>query len=100
MRTTLPTYLSAAAATPIRGVFYPDPAGGSPVAGRPMLPRLLAILGAVLLVRAFVAGRHGHAIGDVAGGMRRSRRREALATLHRELHAADDAPATDTEVTA
>ncbi len=99
MRTTQSAHRVAAAATPIRGVFYPDPTGG-PRATAAMLPRLLAIGAAVLLVRAFVAGRHGHGADGIAGGPRFSRRREALARLHRELHATEEGSRADEEVTA
>jgi hypothetical protein len=53
-----------------------------------VIPKVIAIVVAMALVRSIVAGkRHAHGPG------RWSRRREAMAELHRELHAADDASA-------
>jgi hypothetical protein len=69
----------------IRGTFYPSDrpeAGGLGAA----LPRLVGILVAMAVVRTVVAtlARH-HAGGASRGG----RRRDMIAALHRELHAAD-----------
>ncbi len=67
---------------PIKGTFYPSQSrhgGGS------ALPKLLAILVAMAVIRNVVATvkrNHG-------GGSHWSRRREAIADLHRELHAGD-----------
>ena len=68
---------------PIRGTFYPGKSGG----GRSIvavLPKLLSILVAMAVVRKVVGSHHG-------GSSMRSRRREAIAQFHRELHAEDDA---------
>jgi hypothetical protein len=68
---------------PIRGTFYPS---DGPRGAASVLPKLLALLVALALVRMVVraGGRHG-------GPSRWSRRREAIAEFHRELHAQDDA---------
>ena len=63
---------------PIQGTFYPSAANG---AGS-FLPKLLAIVAALALVRVVVRAKRGDGTG-------RSRRHEAIARLHRELHAAD-----------
>lgn len=99
MRAALTDRTPAAPGGPIRGVFFPD-AARSAKPGGPMLPKLLAILAAVFLVRALVAGRHDQAPGEPVAGGRRSRRREALARLHRELHATEDGAQAEKEVTA
>lgn len=72
---------------PIRGTFYPSdgPGGGGSITAA--LPKLLAILVAMAVVRTVLSGvarRHG-------GSSRWSRRREAIAEFHRELHAQDAA---------
>lgn len=78
----------ADSARPIRGTFYPSgsSAGGAGFASP--LPKILGVLLAVVVLRtlARAAGRHGH--GGSSGW---SRRREAIAELHRELHAQDAA---------
>jgi len=68
----------------IRGVFYPsDDRSGAHSA----LPKIIAVLAAMALVRTVVARHHGG-----GGSSRWSRRREMIAELHRELHAQEDAP--------
>ena len=51
-----------------------------------MLPKLIGILVAMAVVRNVVGGVKRH-----QGGSGWSRRREAIAELHRELHASDTA---------
>ena len=56
-----------------------------------MLPKLLAILVAMAVVRNVIGAkrrRHG-------GSSPMSRRREAIAQFHRDLHADDETPAED-----
>lgn len=69
---------------PIRGTFYPSdgPRGGASVAS--ILPKLLAIVVALAVVRR-VIGKTRH----IGGSSRWDRRREAVAQFHRELHAED-----------
>jgi hypothetical protein len=69
----------------VQGTFYPNEAQAGPGSIGAALPKLLAILVAVIFVRTVlhVAKQHG------AGSSHRSRRREAIAELHRELHAQD-----------
>lgn len=69
---------------PIQGTFYPSdgPHGAPSVAS--VVPKLLAILVAVAVVRKVVGGSHRH-----GGASRWNRRREAIAQFHRELHAED-----------
>jgi hypothetical protein len=72
----------------IAGTFYPSdgPMGGRSIGS--VLPKLIAVVVAMAVVRTLiVAKRHG------GGGSRWSRRREAIAEFHRELHAADAAQA-------
>ena len=66
---------------PIRGTFYPSGAIGPASAGA-VLPKLIAVVAALALVRMVVRGKHGDGPGH-------GRRHEAIARLHRELHAAD-----------
>jgi hypothetical protein len=72
---------------PIRSTFYPSdgPGGGGSIGT--MLPKLLAILVAVAVIRNVVGGVKRHHGGSSGW----SRRREAIAELHRELHAGDAA---------
>jgi hypothetical protein len=77
---------SADAGRGIQGTFYPSdgPRGGRSIGS--VLPKLIAILVAMVVVRTVIAAkRHG------AGSSRWSRRREAIAEFHRDLHAADAA---------
>lgn len=76
---------------PIRGTFYPSdgPGAGSSIGS--VLPKLLAILVAMVVVRNVVGARRRH-----GGPSRWSRRREAIADFHRELHA-DEASAPSAE---
>lgn len=98
MRATLTPRMPAAPGGPIQGTFYPDAVGAG--SGGAMLPRILAILGAIVFVRMLVAGRHRQEAGKAAGGPGGGRRREALARLHRELHAHDEGRQPDREVMA
>ena len=55
-----------------------------------MLPKLLAILVALAVVRNVVGAKRRH-----GGSSPMSRRRQAIAQFHRELHADDATPADD-----
>jgi uncharacterized membrane protein len=80
---------------PIRGTFYPSdgPGGGGSVGS--MLPKLIGILVAMAVIRNVVGGVKRH-----QGGSGWSRRREAIAEFHRELHAGDTAAQPAKEVKA
>ena len=68
---------------PIRGTFYPsDRPGGGSIGS--VVPKLIAVLVAVAVIRNVVGAKRHH-----SGGSRWSRRREAIAEFHRELHAQD-----------
>ena len=71
---------------PIRGTFYPSESSAGGAGFGSALPKILGVLLAVVVLRtvARAAGRHGH-----GGSSRWSRRREAIAEFHRELHAQD-----------
>jgi hypothetical protein len=71
----------------IRGTFYPgdESRGGGSIGS--VVPKLLAILVAMAVVRTVIGAKRQH-----GGPSRRSRRREAIAEFHRELHA-EDSPA-------
>jgi hypothetical protein len=66
---------------PITGTFYPS-GGTAPGSFGALLPKLLVAAAALALVRGVARAKHG-------GGSGHSRRRAAIARLHRELHAAD-----------
>jgi hypothetical protein len=86
MNATFRQYGPAEPGRPIRGTFYPSagPSAGGSIASA--LPKLLAFLVAIAVIRNVVGGaRRRH------GGSRWSRRREAIAEFHRELHARDAA---------
>ena len=71
---------------PIQGTFYPSGqarGAGSIVAA---LPKLLAVLVAMAVIRNVVGAKRRH-----GGSSRMSGRREAIAQFHRELHAEDAA---------
>lgn len=86
MRATMRQYGPAEPGRPIRGTFYPSgsPGGGAGIASA--LPKILGVVIAMVVLRtvARAAGRAGH-----GGSSRWSRRREAIAEFHRELHAQD-----------
>jgi uncharacterized membrane protein YccC len=87
MRATFSNHGSAHSGAPIKGTFLPDAASGSPQVPS-VLPRVLAVLAAVVFMRALSRmarhhGGHGH-------GSRRERRMEHLAQLHRDLHERHD----------
>ena len=69
---------------PIRGTFYPSPAASDAPSLASALPKLLMLFVLMVVVRNVAAAVRGH-----GGSPRSSRRREALAALHRDLHAAD-----------
>ena len=73
---------------PIRGTFYPSEGSGGGKSIVAVLPKLVSILVAVAVVRKVVGSHHG-------GSSMRSRRREAIAQFHRDLHAEDDAQSAD-----
>ncbi len=81
---------------PIRGTFYPNagPGGGGSVGS--MLPKLIGILVAMAVIRNVVGGVKRHQGGSPG----RSRRREAIAELHRELHAGDAAAQSEADAKA
>jgi hypothetical protein len=70
----------------IRGTFYPNdgPGGGGSIGS--IVPKVLAIVVAVVVVRSVIGAKRMH-----GGSSRWSRRREAIAEFHRELHAEDAA---------
>jgi hypothetical protein len=74
----------AATGMPIRGTFYPTSAASGAPSLASALPKLLVLFVLVAVVRNVAAAVRGH-----GGAPRSSRRREALAALHRDLHAAD-----------
>ena len=86
MHATFRQHQSDGPGTPIRGTFYPSSTahGGGSVASA--LPKLLAILVALAVVRTVVGAKRGH-----GGSGRWGRRREAIAQLHRDLHAREEA---------
>ena len=69
---------------PIRGTFYPSdgPQGGGSIAS--VVPKLIAVLVAVAVIRSVVGAKRHH-----GGGSRWGTRRGAIAEFHRELHAQD-----------
>lgn len=73
---------------PVRGTFYPSegPRGGAGAASA--LSKILAFVAVIAVLRtiARAAGRAGH-----GGSSRWSRRREAIAQFHRELHSQEEA---------
>jgi hypothetical protein len=76
---------------PIRGTFYPSDGRGAGGSIGSVLPKLLAVVVAMVVVRNVVGAKRRH--GGPSG---RSRRREAIAEFHRELHA-DEASAPSAE---
>jgi hypothetical protein len=82
MHATFRQHHATDAGRPIRGTFYPSdgPSGGSVGS---VVPKLIAILVAMAVLRTVAKHHHG------GGRSMRSRRREAIAELHRELHADD-----------
>ena len=74
----------AESGTPIRGTFYPGEGSGGGKSFVAVLPKLLSVLVAMAVLRKVAGSHHG-------GSSMRSRRREAIAQFHRELHAEDDA---------
>ncbi|HEY6608425.1 MAG TPA: hypothetical protein VI277_04435 [Candidatus Limnocylindria bacterium] len=73
----------------ISGTFYPSGSGGPSMGAA--IPKLIAVLVAIGVVRSVVGAKRHHGEGS-----RWNRRREAIAQLHRELHAADAAGETET----
>lgn len=88
MHATMGQHSQTGAGGPIRGTFYPNegPHGGAGVAS--VLPKILAFVAVIAVLRtvARAAGRAGP-----GGSSRWSRRREAMAEFHRELHAQEEA---------
>jgi hypothetical protein len=68
----------------IKGTFYPDDGPRAGTSGHAGIAKLVAVLVAMAVIRNVMAlaKRHG-------GGSHWSRRREAIAELHRDLHARD-----------
>lgn len=85
MHQKLNQFQRAATGMPIRGTFYPSSAsnGGAPSLAS-ALPKLLMLFVLTAVVRNVAAAVRAH-----GGSPRSSRRREALAALHRDLHVAD-----------
>jgi hypothetical protein len=71
---------------PIRGTFYPTSVANGAASLASALPKLLMLFVLMAVVRNVAAAVRGH-----GGSPRSTRRREALAALHRDLHAADAA---------
>ena len=70
----------------IRGTFYPgDQSRGGGSIGS-IVPKVLAIVAAMVVVRTVIGAKRRH-----GGPSHGSRRREAIAEFHRELHAEDSA---------
>jgi hypothetical protein len=69
---------------PIRGTFYPSRAASGAPSLASALPKLLILFLLMAVVRNVAAAVRSH-----GGSPRSSRRREALAALHRDLHDAD-----------
>jgi len=88
MHGTFKQYGPAESGRPIRGTFYPGEGSGGGKSIVAVLPKLVSILVAVAVVRKVVGSHHG-------GSSMRSRRREAIAQFHRDLHAEDDAQSAD-----
>ena len=84
MHATLRSFGPSEPTLGIRGVFYP---GDDRPEARSFVPKLIAVLVAMALVRTVVARHHGG--GE--GSSRWNRRRQMIADLHRELHAQDEA---------
>jgi hypothetical protein len=84
MRATF-NQVNPAAGGPMRGTFYPD--AGSRHGPESAVPRILAVVAAITLMRALARVARHHGAG--AGG-RMSGRMERLAELHRRLHADDE----------
>ena len=68
----------------IRGTFYPSEGAGGGSIGA-ILPKVIGVMVAMAVVRTVIASAKHH-----GGSSRWGRRREAIAELHRELHAQDD----------
>ncbi len=69
----------------IRGTFYPsEGAGGGGGSMGAVLPKVIGVVVAMAVVRTVIASAKHH-----GGSSRWGRRREAIAELHRELHAED-----------
>ena len=71
----------------IRGTFYPGTGSGGSGSGS-IVPKILAVAVAMVVVRTVIGAKRTH-----GGSSRWSRRREAIAEFHRELHAEDAATA-------
>ena len=88
MHATMRQHSQSSPGGAIRGTFYPSegPRAGGGAAS--VLPKILAFVAFIAVLRtvARVAGRAGH-----GSSSRWSRRREAIAEFHRELHAQEEA---------
>lgn len=84
MHATFRQHEPAGPGMPIRGTFYPSSTahGGGSLASA--LPKLLAIVVAMAVVRTVVGAKRGHGSG------RWARRQEAIAQFHRDLHAREE----------
>ena len=85
MRATMRHYGPAEPGRQIRGTFYPSDSAGSGTGVTSTLPKILAFVLAMVVLRTVArAASRGH-----GGATRWGRRREAIAEFHRELHAQD-----------
>ena len=81
MHATMRPYRPSESTGGIRGVFYP---GDDRPGARSFVPKVIAVLVAMALVRTVIARHHG------GGESRWNRRRQMIADLHRELHAQEE----------
>ena len=68
----------------VRGTFYPSEGAGGGGSIGAILPKVIGVMVAMAVVRTVIASAKHH-----GGSSRWGRRREAIAELHRELHAED-----------
>jgi hypothetical protein len=91
MRATF-NQVNPTAGGPIAGTFYPD--AGPPHGAYSVIPRIVAVVAALMFLRVLgkVARHHGPGTGPGSSG-----RMARLAELHRRLHAEDERPAASGE---
>lgn len=75
---------------PIQGTFYPSDGPHAAASVASVVPKLLAVLMVMAVIRNVVGAKRRH-----GGSSGMSRRREAIAQFHRDLHADDADPAED-----
>jgi hypothetical protein len=86
MHQKLNQFQPAGTGMPIRGTFYPSSAANAGPSVASVLPKLLALFVLMAVLRNVAAAVRAH-----GGSPGSSKRREALAALHRDLHAAEAA---------